>query len=75
MTFVRGRFIVREAEGCCAGSDWLGIDGELDGDADMRVSLSPSSSAFRFLLPIMPGEGVLKTAVGLVSISLHDAGS
>ena len=73
--FVRGRLVVREEAPCCAGRDWLEIDGELDGDADMRISLSPSSSAFRFLLPIILGEGELNTVARLVSINVPDAGS
>jgi hypothetical protein len=55
VVFVRGRFIRRD-DAAALGRDLLGIDGELDGEADMRVSMSvPSSSDFRFLLDMMVG--------------------
>jgi hypothetical protein len=56
VVFVRGRFIRRD-DAAAVGRVRLGIDGELDGDADIRVSRSaPSSSGFRFLVDMMVGE-------------------
>jgi hypothetical protein len=49
VVFVRGFLIRRDDEAEACGRVLWAMDGELDGDADMRVSRSaPSSSGFRF---------------------------
>jgi hypothetical protein len=66
VVFVRGRLIRRDDD-AAVGRVRLGIDGELDGDADMRVSMSvPSSSGFLFLLAdmVLGGE---ENAAGLLA--------
>jgi len=67
LTFVLGRFS-RRLDDTDGGRARLGMDGELDGEADMRVSMSSPSSAFFLFLLVGIVEGGDEYAVRILAL-------